>query len=406
VNPGLEHLQPYPFERLAEIRAEVTAAAHLNPINMSIGEPQHPTPAFIHEALIQSLAGTGKYPATRGSDTLRGAIAEWLTNRFKLTPGAIDPQYNVVPVNGTREALFSIAQCLVDSRKPAPTVVMPNPFYQIYEGAALLAGARPYYLPCPAENGFLPALDVVSPQTWDDCQLLYICTPGNPSGRVMESDQIANLIELADRHDFVIVSDECYSELYLDEQRPPVGLLQVAEAIGRTDFRRCIVMHSLSKRSNAPGLRSGFAAGDADLLHDYLRYRTYHGCAMPLHVQAASTAAWTDEAHVKENRQLYREKFRAVMPILEPVMDVAEPEAGFYLWPRLPMDDVEFCRALIEQQNVITLPGRFLARPDIAGNPGQNRARIVLTDEIDTCIEGARRIAALLEQRATSAPGA
>jgi len=397
MNPGLEHLQPYPFERLAEIRAEVTAAAHLDPINMSIGEPQHPTPGFIHEALIRSIAATGKYPATRGSDALRGVIADWLTDRFKLPPGAIDPEHNVMPVNGTREALFSIAQCLVDPREPAATVVMPNPFYQIYEGAALLAGARPYYLPCPAENGFLPAIDRVPPQTWDDCQLLYICTPGNPSGKVMASGHIAELLELADRHDFIIVSDECYSELYLDEQSPPVGLLQVAAALGRTDFRRCIVMHSLSKRSNAPGLRSGFAAGDAEILHAYLRYRTYHGCAMPLHVQAASTAAWGEEAHVKENRQRYREKFRAVMPILEPVMDLPEPEAGFYLWPRLPMDDVEFCRALIAEQNVITLPGRFLARPDDTGNPGQNRARIVLTDEIDTCIEGARRIAELLE---------
>jgi N-succinyldiaminopimelate aminotransferase len=304
-----------------------------------------------------------------------------------------------VPVNGTREALFSIAQCLVDPREQNATVAMPNPFYQIYEGAALLAGAQPFYLPCPSENGFLPAFEAVAPKIWDRCQLVYICNPGNPSGKVMNAGQISELIELADRHDFVIVSDECYSELYLDENRPPVGLLEVAAQLGRTDFRRCIVMHSLSKRSNAPGLRSGFAAGDADLLSTYLRYRTYHGCAMALHVQAASTAAWADEVHVRENRQLYRAKFQAVIPILQPYLDIPEPEAGFYLWPRLPMDDVEFCRALIEAQNVITLPGRFLARPNDSGNPGQNRARIVLTDELDTCIEGAQRIARLLAER-------
>ena len=400
MNPGLEQLQPYPFERLAQLRESVVAPAHLEPINMSIGEPQAPTPEFIQAALIDAIAATRKYPSTRGSDSLRSAIAEWLSTRFKLPPGSFDHERHVVPVNGTREALFSIAQCLVDPRRPAPTVAMPNPFYQIYEGAALLAGAQPFYIPCPSENGFLPELKSVRAKTWDDCQLVYICTPGNPSGRVMDATQIGDLIELADRHDFVIVSDECYSELYLDEAKPPVGLLEVAAKLGRTDFRRCIVMHSLSKRSNAPGLRSGFVAGDADLIRTYLQYRTYHGGAMALHVQAASTSAWKDEAHVQENRQQNRERFRAVIPILQPYLDIPQPEAGFYLWPLLPLDDVEFCLALIEEQNVITLPGRFLARPSEHGNPGQNRARIVLTDEIDTCIEGAERIAALLAQRA------
>lgn len=400
MNPGLEHLQAYPFERLAAIRASVVSAAHLEPINMSIGEPQHPTPRFIHEALIQSIAGTGKYPATRGSAALRGAIATWLARRFELPAGAIDPERHVLPVNGTREALFSVAQCLVNPNAAAATVAMPNPFYQVYEGAALLAGARPYYIPCPAENGFLPAFDRVPDGTWRDVQVLYICTPGNPSGKVMQAQQLAELIDLADFYDFVIVSDECYSELYLDEQRPPVGLLQVACEIGRMDFRRCIVVHSLSKRSNAPGLRSGFVAGDAAILGAYLRYRTYQGCAMALQVQAASTAAWSDEAHVIENRRRYREKFRAVIPILDPYMDIPDPEAGFYLWPRLPMDDVEFCRVLIAEQNVITLPGRFLARSDVTGNPGQNRVRIVLVDEIDKCIEGAKRIASLLAKNA------
>lgn len=399
MNPGLEQLQPYPFERLAQIRESVVPPAHLEPINMSIGEPQHPTPEFIHAALIGAIAGTAKYPTTRGSDSLRSAIAQWLTNRFKLPRGVVDHDRHVIPVNGTREALFSIAQCLIDPSEPTPTVAMPNPFYQIYEGAALLAGAQPFYIQCPSENGFLPALDQVAATTWDACQLVYICTPGNPSGKVMDAAQISDLIELADRHNFVIVSDECYSELYLDEAQPPIGLLEVAAKLGRTDFNRCIVMHSLSKRSNAPGLRSGFVAGDADLMRAFLHYRTYHGSAMALQVQAASTAAWKDEAHVQHNRQLYREKFRAVIPILQPYLDIPEPEAGFYLWPMLPIDDIEFCRALIEEQNVITLPGRFLARPSEHGNPGQNRARIVLTDEIDTCVEGARRIAALLQQR-------
>ncbi|MFP6682410.1 MAG: succinyldiaminopimelate transaminase [Gammaproteobacteria bacterium] len=401
MNPGLEHLQPYPFERLAQMRSALEPPSDLQPINMSIGEPQHPTPEFIQAALIAAIGTTGKYPTTRGSDSLRATIAQWLTTRFNLPAACVDHERHVVPVNGTREALFSIAQCLVDPRRRRPTVAMPNPFYQIYEGAALLAGAQPHYIPCPSANGFLPTIDAIAPTTWDDCQIVYICTPGNPSGKVMDHAQIANLIELADRHDFVIVSDECYSELYLDEKRPPVGLLEVAATLGRTDFRRCVVMHSLSKRSSAPGLRSGFVAGDAELLQTYLRYRTYHGCAMSLHVQAASAAAWADEAHVQENRRLYREKFRAVMPILQPYLDIAQPDAGFYLWPTLPMDDIEFCRSLIKEQNVITLPGRYLARPDSSGNPGQNRVRIVLTDEIDICVEGAKRIAALIEQRAS-----
>lgn len=397
MNPGLELLQAYPFERLAELRADLHPPADLAPINMSIGEPQHPTPAFIHEALAAAQGGTGKYPATRGGLDLRESIAAWLTRRFRLDAKSLDPDRHILPVNGTREALFSIAQCVVDPRPPGAAVAMPNPFYQIYEGAALLAGASPVYVPCPEENGFVPDFDSIDPATWERCQLLYICTPGNPSGIVMSADEIAGAIELADRYDFTLVSDECYSELYRDEDKPPVGLLQVAHDMGRTDFRRCIVMHSLSKRSNAPGLRSGFVAGDAALLSDYLRYRTYHGCAMPLQVQAASAAAWRDEAHVVANRALYREKFDVVVPLLQAHLDLTMPEAGFYLWPHLPIDDITFCRRLIEEQNVITLPGRFLARDDRSGNPGQNRIRIVLTDELAACVTGASRIAALLE---------
>lgn len=397
MNPGLELLQAYPFERLAELRAELRPPPDLAPVNMSIGEPQHPTPAFIHAALAAAQSGTGKYPATRGTPDLRESIAAWLTRRFRLDANSLDPERHILPVNGTREALFSIAQCVVDPRQRGAAVAMPNPFYQIYEGAALLAGASPVYVPCPEDNGFAPDFDSIDPATWERCQLLYICTPGNPSGSVMSAEQIACAIELADRYDFTLVSDECYSELYRDEHKPPVGLLQVARDVGRTDFSRCIVMHSLSKRSNAPGLRSGFVAGDAALLAEYLRYRTYHGCAMPLQVQAASAAAWRDEAHVVANRALYREKFDVVVPLLQAHLDIAIPEAGFYLWPRLPIDDITFCRRLIEEQNVITLPGRFLARDDCTGNPGQNRIRIVLTDELATCVTGASRIAALLE---------
>lgn len=397
MNPGLQSLKAYPFERLGALRRDCTSRTDASAINMSIGEPQHPTPAFILEAMARALGGIGKYPATRGSNELREAICAWLAVRFELAPDALDPNRHVLPVNGTREALFSIAQCLIDPQQADAAVLMPNPFYQIYEGAALLAGASPIYIACPEEEGFLPALHQVDAATWERCQLLYLCTPGNPSGRVMGARQLGEVLELADRHDFVIVSDECYSELYLDEQNPPLGLLQCAWALGRTKFERCLVMHSLSKRSNAPGLRSGFVAGDEKLIEAFLRYRTYHGSAMPLHVQAASIAAWQDEVHVRENRDFYREKFAAVMPILSPLLNLPTPEAGFYLWPKLEVDDIEFCRRLIEEQNVITLPGQFLAREIGTSNPGKNRLRIVLTDELEACVEGARRIAALLE---------
>ncbi|MBI4693761.1 MAG: succinyldiaminopimelate transaminase [Gammaproteobacteria bacterium] len=392
MNPGLKHLQPYPFERLGALQA---AAARdrttLQPINLSIGEPQHPTPAIIHEAILASLATTSKYPATKGIEELRVAIADWLVRRFRLATASIDAERHVLPVNGTREALFAIAQCLVD-RAPGALVAMPNPFYQIYEGAALLAGAEPFFMACPAASGFLPDFDAVPGAIWDRCQLVYVCSPGNPSGSVMDARQFTRLIELADRHDFTIVSDECYSELYYDETRPPLGLLEVCTALGRNDYRRCLVMHSLSKRSNAPGLRSGFVAGDEAILRDFLRYRTYHGCAMPLYVQHASIAAWRDETHVIANRARYREKFEAVVPVLGEVLDVRMPEGGFYLWPRLPADDVETCRHLLEETNVLTLPGSFLAREGIDGNPGRGRLRIALVAELEPCVEAAHRI--------------
>ena len=392
MNPGLSLLQPYPFERLGALQTSASRAGTTLPaINLSIGEPQHPTPALIHEALVAALATSAKYPATKGLDALRITIAEWLVRRFRLPTGAVDPERQILPVNGTREALFAIAQCLVDRRAGA-LVAMPNPFYQIYEGAALLAGAEPWFLPCPAASGFLPDFDAVPAAIWDRCEVVYVCSPGNPSGAVMDAAQFELLIALADRHDFTIVSDECYSELYHDETRPPIGLLEACTAIGRDDFRRCLVMHSLSKRSNAPGLRSGFVAGDALILRNFLRYRTYHGCAMPLYVQHASIAAWHDEAHVAANRARYREKFAAVVPILREALEVAMPEAGFYLWPSLPGDDVETCRRLIEEMNVLTLPGSFLARDTVDGNPGRGRLRIALVAELPLCVEAARRM--------------
>jgi len=392
MNPGFLKLEPYPFERLATLRAGLVPPAGLSPINLSIGEPQDPTPGFIHAALIGALAGTAKYPATKGGDEIRDAIARWLERRFRLGAGAVDAGRMVLPVNGTREALFAIAQTLVSREATRNRVLMPNPFYQIYEGAAHLAGAEPYFMPCPAEHGFLPDLSAIPPTVLDACVLMYVCSPSNPAGSVMSRTELTALLDLADRHDFVVVADECYSELYADESAPPPGLLEAAWHSGRTDFRRCLVMHSLSKRSNAPGLRSGFVAGDARLVEAFLRYRTYHGSAMPLHVQAASVAAWRDESHVIATRAAYRAKFEAVTAILREVLEVEIPAGGFYLWPRVPGDDLEICRRLIADANVTTLPGQFLARTVAGVNPGQGRLRIALVADPASCTEAATRI--------------
>lgn len=399
MNPGLEHLNPYPFERLAALRLPLQPNPALAPINLSIGEPQHATPALVLDALRDALALLSKYPATKGSDTLREAIAAWLSRRYRLPARAVDPTTMVLPANGTREALFAIAQCLIDARDPQALVAMPNPFYQIYEGAALLAGAQPYYLPCPAARDFMPDFDAVPDAAWARCRLVYVCSPANPSGAVMSQDDYRALLALADRHGFVIVSDECYSELYLDESSPPCGLLEAAWADGRTRFERCLVMHSLSKRSNAPGLRSGFVAGDPAVLGEFLRYRTYHGAAMPLHVQAASAAAWRDEAHVIDNRAVYRAKFAAVTPLLAAVTKVAAPAGGFYLWPEVDDDDCTLCARLIAEANVTTLPGSFLARDAGHGNPGARRLRIALVAPFDECVTGIRRIVDVIAAR-------
>ena len=392
MNPHLSKLQPYPFEKLARLKHGIQPPAGKPHIALSIGEPQHPTPRLISDTLIAHLSGLGNYPATKGIAPLRQAIADWLSARFRLPAGAVDAEAQVLPVNGTREALFSFAQCLVD---PAgqPLVLMPNPFYQIYEGAALLAGAEPYFLNATAETGFLPDFDAVPDEVWARCQLLYICSPGNPTGAVTGEATQRKLIELAERFDFVIAADECYSELYADEAHPPQGLLQTAWAMGNTEFKRCVVFHSLSKRSNAPGLRSGFVAGDAAILEKYLLYRTYHGCALSLPVQQASLAAWRDEANVVENRAIYRAKFAAVVEILGPVLDVAIPPAGFYLWPRVPVENGEvFTRELFARQNVTVLPGGYLSREAFGVNPGFKHVRMALVAPLAECVEAALRI--------------
>jgi N-succinyldiaminopimelate aminotransferase len=391
MNPDLDKLQPYPFERLNALKAGITPTDKPH-IALSIGEPKHATPALIQAALRDNLrAGLASYPLTRGTLALRQAISDWLAERFQLPPGSLDPERHVLPVNGTREALFAFAQAVIDRHDKA-RVLMPNPFYQIYEGAALLAGAEPHYLACPAEQDYLPDFDAVPATVWDSCQLLYLCSPGNPTGAVARSATLRQLIDLAERHDFIIASDECYSEIYFDASRPPTGLLQAAADMGNTAFRRCVVFHSLSKRSNAPGLRSGFVAGDATIIDRFLRYRTYHGCAMPLHHQQASIAAWRDEAHVQENRTLYRQKFDAVLDVLDGCLDVSRPDAGFYLWPRTPVDDETFARELFAQQNVTVLPGRYLSRDVDGFNPGAGHVRMALVAGIDECIDAAHRI--------------
>lgn len=391
MNPDLARLQPYPFERMAKLHAGIKPPASLPAIRLSIGEPKHPTPGFISEALIEHLHGLSQYPATRGSDALRQAIGDWLVQRFRLPANSLDPARQVLPVNGTREALFAIAQCVID-RGDRPLVLMPNPFYQIYEGAALLAGAEPYFINAGAGSGYLPDFDSVTDATWERCQLLYLCSPGNPSGQVTDIATLQSLIERARRHNFVIASDECYCEIYNDESAPPPGLLQAAAAMGNDRYEHCLVFHSLSKRSNVPGLRSGFVAGDAALIDEFFRYRTYHGCAMPPPTQDASIRAWRDERHVLENRRMYREKFRAVVDILGGALNLSVPPGSFYLWPRTPIDDESFSRRLLESQNVVVLPGTYLSRNTPGGNPGSHHVRMALVAPLDECIEAAQRI--------------
>ncbi|WP_375177031.1 succinyldiaminopimelate transaminase [Marinobacter mobilis] len=398
MNPNLSLLHPYPFEKLTKLKAGIELPADLPPISLGIGEPKHPAPEFVKQVIADNLDKLANYPTTKGLDELREAIADWATRRFELKPGTLTADQHIVPVNGTREGIFSLVQSVVE-RRPSAKVVSPNPFYQIYEGAAILSGAEPHYLPCDDSNGFIPDFDQVPDAVWEDCQILFLCSPGNPSGAVVSRDTLTKVIELADRHDFIVASDECYSELYPDENQPPEGLLQTCAAIGRHDFARCVVFHSLSKRSNLPGLRSGFVAGDATILRDYLRYRTYHGCAMPIQHQLASIAAWRDEDHVRENRAAYRAKFEAVVPILRQVMDVDYPDAGFYLWPRTGFSDETFALELSATQNVNVLPGRYLSRKVNGYNPGENRIRMALVAPLEECVEAAERIVTYLKNR-------
>ena len=394
MNPGLSLLQPYPFERLAKLLRNSKPA--LDPvIPLTMGEPQHPPPVGALALLKEHAELVAKYPATQGRVQLRAAIARWLEKRFVLP--SIDPEHHVLPLNGTREGLFALAQAVVSTRQ-AGGVICPNPFYQIYEGAALLAGSQPLLLNCDEHNGFLPDIDLVTPAQWQNCQLVYLCTPGNPGGAVMSSRQLQRLIALAHEHNFLIASDECYSEIYPDEAAPPTGLLEAAAAMGNTEFRHCLCFHSLSKRSNLPGLRSGFVAGDPEWIAHFRRYRTYHGCAMPLHHQIASEWAWADEEHVAANRARYRQKFEAVTPILSAVLPTPKPDAGFYLWPQTPVDDEHFTQTIYERAGVSLLPGSYLARATTTGNPGAKRARIALVAELSQCVEAAERIADCLRQ--------
>ncbi|MBA1229338.1 succinyldiaminopimelate transaminase [Pseudomonas viridiflava] len=391
MNHAMQLLQPYPFEKLRALLGSVTPNPEKRPVALSIGEPKHRSPDFVAKALADNLDQMAVYPTTLGIPALREAIAGWCTRRFDLPEGWMDPARNVLPVNGTREALFAFTQTVVN-RSDDGLVVSPNPFYQIYEGAAFLAGAHPHYLPCLSKNGFNPDFDAVTPDIWKRCQILFLCSPGNPTGALIPVETLKKLITLADEYDFVIAADECYSELYFDEQTPPPGLLSACVELGRQDFKRCVVFHSLSKRSNLPGLRSGFVAGDADILKAFLLYRTYHGCAMPVQTQLASIAAWNDEAHVRANRDLYREKFDAVLDILSPVLDVQRPDGGFYLWPDVGTDDADFCRDLYVDQHVTVVPGSYLSREVDGVNPGKGRVRLALVAPLAECIEAAERI--------------
>jgi N-succinyldiaminopimelate aminotransferase len=398
MNPLLSRLQPYPFERLRQLFAGVTPAPEHRPISLGIGEPKHTTPAFIKQALAGAMEVPGSdlsgYPPTAGTPELRQACAGWLQRRYGL---AVDPATQVLPVNGSREALFAFAQTVIDPTRPA-VVVCPNPFYQIYEGAAFLTGAEPYYAASDPARNFAVDWDSVPQSTWERTQLLYVCSPGNPTGAVMPLDEWRKLFELQDRHGFVIASDECYSEIYFRDEAP-LGGLEAAAKLGRGDFRNLVAFTSLSKRSNVPGMRSGFVAGDAALLKQFLLYRTYHGSAMSPIVQAASVAAWNDEAHVVENRDLYRRKFAEVTPLLERVLDVRLPDAGFYLWAGVRGSDTAFARDLLAQYNVTVLPGSYLARESGGVNPGAGRVRMALVADTSECLEAAQRIVQFVQNR-------
>jgi len=398
MNPDLAKLHAYPFERLAQLKLGVTPPADREHIALSIGEPRHAPPALVTDALRAAADDLGSYPTALGLDPLREAISAWLSRRFGAPADAVDPARQILPVNGTREGIFSLVQAVVDRSQDA-VVAMPDPFYQIYEGAALLAGAEPYYMPTTAATGFLPDLDAVPAAVWKRCQLLFLCSPGNPTGAVMDLAYLRRALALAEQYDFVIASDECYADIYLDEAAPPPSLLQAALADGRDGLERCVLLHSLSKRSSVPGLRSGFVAGAAELMARYRLYRTYHGCAVPNAVQRASIPAWEDEAHVAANRALYQRKFRDAAEILHGLPNFALPEAAFYLWSAVGGDDEAFVRDLYEAENLTILPGRYLSRPTPSGDPGVGYVRISLVPEPEVCAEAMRRLRRFVESR-------
>jgi N-succinyldiaminopimelate aminotransferase len=407
MNPLLAKLHPYPFERLRTLTKDITANPAFTPIGLGIGEPKHATPELIKRAVVDNLMGLASYPSTAGEPSLRLAIAGWMRKRYGVR---VDPATQILPVGGSREALFALAQTVIDPTRAGATVVCPNPFYQIYEGAALLAGAQVAFVNSDATRNFAADWDSIDDQTWARTQLLYVCSPGNPTGAVMPLAEWKRLFELSDRHGFVIASDECYSEIYFRDE-PPLGSLEAASKLGR-DFRRLIAFTSLSKRSNVPGMRSGFVAGDAQILKQFLLYRTYHGSAMNPVVQQASIAAWNDEEHVVANRDKYRAKFAQVTPLLAQVMNVTLPDAGFYLWADVSGidvpgthqrgDDVAFALALLRQYNIAVLPGSLLARESHGVNPGTGRIRLALVAEIGECLEAARRIGLFLRPSSTT----
>ncbi len=406
MNKRLALLNPYPFERLNDLLAGVQPSQEYRPIALSLGEPKHPAPDFLVDLYRDRgnlRQGFGTYPPTKGLPELRRAIADFVNRRFKLQSQPIDPETQVLPVNGTREALFAIAQAVIDPDSNT-TTLMPNPFYQIYEGAALLAGSKPVYAPCTQENDFDPDFSAISPSDWAACALVYICSPGNPTGAVMPVAKMQELIRLSDKYDFVIASDECYSEIYDDESAPPPGILEAAAAMGRTDYKNCISFNSLSKRSNLPGLRSGYACGDAAVIAQFLLYRTYHGSAMSVHNQLISTAAWQDEAHVIANRTIYRQKYDAVMAILQNVWPMARPTASFYLWPETPVDDLVFTQQLMRHMNVKVVPGSYLSRAVNGVNPGQNRVRMALVATLPECVEAAERLRQFIVEKKYQTP--
>jgi N-succinyldiaminopimelate aminotransferase len=405
MNPALQRLQAYPFERLRGLLAGAQPPAGVAPIALSIGEPRHEPPPFVLATLRASLTQLDSYPTTRGLPALRAAMAAALSRQL-LPPGVVlDPDTMVLPLSGTREGLFAIVQAVIDPAAGA-VVAMPNPSYQIYEGAALLAGAEPWFLNTTAATDFLPDLEAVPEAIWRRCRLLFLCSPGNPTGAVMPLRYLRRALELAERFDFVIAADECYAELYLDEAQPPPSLLRAAFEAGNTEYRRCLVFHSLSKRSSLPGLRSGLVAGDAALIERFLLYRTYHGCAMSLPTQLASVAAWSDEGHVADNRRLYRQKFQQVLPILGEVMTLQRPQGGFYLWPDIGGDDELFTRALFERTHLSILPGSYLARDAHGENPGRGRVRISLVPALEQCVEAALRLRDFITRPPRSATAA